>query len=308
MQDILRTFSVARFLQLLGAVGFCTVIGTPIAHAQAAAPLRARYMALREPLANNQFKRPLYLESSESHGELKGDIYAQIDKPYALIGAALKEADHWCDVFILHLNVKSCRAATSNGDRVLNMNIGRKFDRPLSDTYSFVFLYKVAAIQPDYMQVALTSAAGPMGTSNYRAVLEVVQLDAQRSFLHLSYGYSYGAAANVAMRSYLATGGRERVGFSIVGNKADGQPTYIRSVRGAVERNTMRYYLAVEAYLGALSLPASKQLEKRLNDWHTSVERYPLQLHEMDRAAYLAMKRKEVQRQQAPASIVAATP
>ena len=55
----------------------------------------------------------------------------------------------------------------------------------------------------------------------------------------------------------------------------------------------MRYYLAIEAYLGALSLPAAQQLDKRLNDWHSGVERYPVQLHELDRADYLDMKRKE---------------
>lgn len=279
--------------------------GMPLAQAQDAAALKARHTALREQLTNNQFKRPLYLESSENRGELKGDIYAQIDKPFAVLGAALQGTDHWCDILILHLNVKNCRASTSKSNSTLSMHIGRKFDQPVNDTYSFDFLYNVVAVRPDYLQVALTADTGPMGTHDYRVVLEVVQLDTQRSFLHLSYAYRYGVAASVAMRSYLATGGRDKVGFSIVGNKPNGQPIYIGSVRGVVERNTMRYYLAIEAYVGALSTPAPKQLEKRLNDWHTSVERYPIQLHEMERAAYLEMKRKEVKRQQAPASIVA---
>ena len=146
-----------------------------------------------------------------------------------------------------------------------------------------------------------------MGTKDYRVVLEVTPLDAKRSFLHLSYAYSYGMMASVTMKSYLATGGRDKVGFSVVDNKADGQPIYVRGVRGVVERNTMRYYLAIEVYLGALSTPVSKQLEKRLNDWHTAVERYPIQLHELERAEYLEMKRKEVKRQQAPNAVVART-
>jgi len=66
-------------------------------------------------------------------------------------------------------------------------------------------------------------------------------------------------------------------------------------MRGVVERNAMRYYVAIEAYLGALTTPAPQQLEKRLSDWYAGIERYPLQLHEIERSEYLSMKRSEVQ-------------
>jgi hypothetical protein len=278
---------------------------TPLALAQDATSLKARHAILRPQLANNQFKRPLHLESGENRGELKGDIYAQIDKPYAVLVQALQGTDHWCDILILHLNVKGCRATTSKTGETLSMHIGRKFDQPLDDAYAFEFRYQAITIQPDYLQVALNAAKGPMGTSDYRVMVEAVQLDARRSFLHLSYAYRYGLVASVAMRGYLATVGRDKVGFSTAGRKADGQPIYLGGVRGVVERNTMRYYLAIEAYLGAPAL-TPQQLEKRLNDWHTDVEQYPLQLHEMDRAAYLAMKHKELARQQVPATVIAA--
>jgi len=65
-----------------------------------------------------------------------------------------------------------------------------------------------------------------------------------------------------------------------------------------VERNTMRYYLAIDAYLGALSAPPAQQFEQRLESWFASTEQYPRQLHEVDRAAYLDMKRREYLRQQ----------
>jgi hypothetical protein len=48
----------------------------------------------------------------------------------------------------------------------------------------------------------------------------------------------------------------------------------------------------------ARQAPASAQLDQRLNAWFTSVEKYPLQLHEMDLRAYLEMKHAEVLRQQ----------
>ena len=67
---------------------------------------------------------------------------------------------------------------------------------------------------------------------------------------------------------------------------------------GLLERNTMRYYLAIDAYLVAYSLPPSEQFEKRILEWYGSTQRYAPQLHEMERNQYLEMKRKEMRRQQ----------
>jgi hypothetical protein len=269
------------------------------AYAQDANSLKARHAALREQLADNRFQRPLYLESSQASGNLKGDIYALVERPYAVVGPALQGMDRWCDILILHLNVKNCRTSAPKAD-TLSLRIGRKHDQPLAEAYLVEFLYKVTAAKPDYLQVVLNAEKGPLGTSRYRIVLEVAELDAQRSFLHLSYSYVSGMAARLAMQGYLATTGRNKVGFSIVGSKANGQPVYMSGMRGVVERNTMRYYLAIEAYLGALSAPEPSRLEKRLNDWHAGIERYPVQLHELERGEYLEMKHREIQRQQAP--------
>jgi hypothetical protein len=78
-----------------------------------------------------------------------------------------------------------------------------------------------------------------------------------------------------------------------------GPPGLVGGVRGVMERNTMRYYLAIEAFLGALAAPPQARFEKRIRDWFAASERYPLQLHELDRAEYLGMKRVENLRQQA---------
>ena len=84
----------------------------------------------------------------------------------------------------------------------------------------------------------------------------------------------------------------------MIGRDNDGQIKYIAGLRGLVERNTMRYYLAIEAYLGALSAVPAARLEKRLTDWYAAVERFPRQLHEIGLQDYLEMKRREYQRQQ----------
>ena len=269
------------------------------AHAQDATALRAKHDSLNAKLANNPFQRPLELESAQSSGDLKGEVYAVVDQPFGVVGPALQGTDHWCDLLILHLNVKGCSAAGKPPAEVLSLVVGRKFDQPLDDGYKVDFTYAMPAASADYLRVQMAAESGPMGTKNYRLALEAIPLDDKRSFVHMSYAYAYGAGARLAMQAYLATAGRDKIGFSVTGKADDGKPVYIDGVRGVVERNTMRYYLAIEAYLGALAAPPGEQQERRLRDWFAATERHAPQLHEMERDEYLKMKRNEVQRQRA---------
>ena len=269
------------------------------AQAQDAISLRARHADLKVKLANNQFQRPLYLESTQTSGRLRGDVYAVVEHPFALVRQALQSVDHWCDILILHLNVKRCMDTRASGASRLLVSVGKKQDQPAKEAYTLEFAHRITAATPDYLQLRLNADIGPMGTKNYLIQLQAVPVDARHSFIHMSYSYEYGFAARVALKAYLSTIGREKVGFSIVGHQQDGGPVYIRNVLGLVERNAMRYYLAIDAYLGAYLLPASEQVETRLRDWFASTERYAKQLHEMDCGDYLEMKRKEIRRQRA---------
>ncbi len=265
-----------------------------LAQANVADTLRARHQALGPQLADNVFKRPLVIESSQSSTTLVGDIYAVLDQPFRVAGPALQEIGHWCDILILHLNVKSCGATGADGTRKLSVGLGRKSDDLDGDVYPVEFDYRVAATRDDYLGIILDARQGPVGTRDYRIRVQVVALDERRSFFHLSYAYSYGLMARMASQGYLATVGRDKVGFSVVERAADGTPTYIKGMRGVIERNTMRYYLAVEAYLGALAVPPAQREEKRLRDWYDGADRYPRQLYEMDRDDYLDMKRRQI--------------
>jgi hypothetical protein len=239
------------------------------------------------------------MDSSETPGSVAGEIYALVDYPFATVGAELKSPENWCDILILHLNTKYCRASTAGQDAVVNVSITRKYDQPLDKAYRVAFAYRVAAQTSNYMLVRLNADEGPLSTRNYRIVLEAVPLENGQTFIHLSYSYAYGAMGRLAMQAYLATTGSGKVGFSVASTRPDGQPLYIGGIRGVVERNTMRYYLAIETFLGALSAPPQMRLEKRLHDWFAAIEHYPRQLHEMEQGAYLDMKRKETQRQKA---------
>jgi hypothetical protein len=278
-------------------------VGAAFVHAREADPdsaasLRAKYAELRTQLGNNQFGKPLYLDSSESPDSLAGDVYALIDHPFAPAAAALSGAGDWCEILFLPFNTKYCRVSTGEQGSVLNVRIGKKYDQPVDQAYPVDFSHRVAAQTSEYLQVQLSADQGPLGTRNYRIVLEAVPVEKGRTFIHLSYSYGFGAMGKLAMQIYLGTTGRDKVGFTVAGTQADGQPQHVGGTRGVIERNSMRYYLAIEAFLGSLSAPPQARLEKRLRDWFAAAERYPRQLHEMEQGEYLAMKRKEYQRQQ----------
>jgi hypothetical protein len=266
--------------------------------------LRSKYSELREELRTSAYQRPIHIDSVEQGDTLKGDVYAVLDHPFDRVEAALKDPNDWCAIMILPFNTKYCHAQRgANGSTQLAMRIGRKSDQPVDEAYKIDFTMQPLAARSDYFETRLVAPEGPVGTSNYRITLEAVPLDNnKRTFMHLSYSYAYGGMGRFAMQAYLSTAGANKVGFSVTGKDANGKPVYIGGVRGAIERNVMRYYLAIEAHLASLSAPPEQQLDKRLQAWFDSTEHYARQLHEMDRSQYVAMKRGETSRQQAALS------
>lgn len=284
---------------LRAAAGLLLAAACGLAAADAG-ELRARHAQLRDALVASDFGHPLHIASSESGDRLAGDIHAVLDHPFAGVREALAQPAAWCDILILPFNTKYCRARPRGGGTELVVRIGRKWDQPLDKTYRLGFGWRTVAAQPDYLELQLQAPEGPVGTRDYRITVAAIPLDdGRRTFLRLHYAYGYGMTGRLAMQAYLATAGADKVGFSRDGRDAAGRPVLVGGVRGAVERNAMRYYLAIDAFLDALQAPPAQRAERRIQGWFSAVERWPRQLHEMDRATYVAMKRMEVERQQA---------
>jgi hypothetical protein len=261
--------------------------------------LRERYGELRQELTSNNYQRPLFIASADAGDSLRGDVYAVLNYRFEEVSGALKDPAHWCDILILPFNTKYCRPLQAGGGAALDVRIGRKFDQPVRDAYRLQFALQPVAALPDYFESRLSSESGPMGTRDYRIAVAATPIDGDRTFLHLRYSYGYGTAGRFAMQAYLSTVGADKVGFTVTGRDGQGAPIYIGGVRGAIERTAMRYYLAVDAHLSSRRAPPGEQLDKRIQAWFDATERYPRQLHEMDRSTYLAMKRSETERQQA---------
>ena len=262
------------------------------------AALRARYVALSEQLEHSAIQRGLYLESTDNSRAPRGDAYAVINYPFAKVAAAFATPANWCESLILHLNVQYCRAGTRDGSPQLSAALGKKTNQPLDDTHRIDLVYKVAESSADFTRIEFSSRKGPLGTGNYLIVLELNALDEQRSFMHLQYSYTQGWLTRWATSVYFSTRGRDKVGFTWI-HEDDEPPHLVRGIRGALERNTMRYYLAIEAYLHTLGSPAPQRFEQSLERWFADTERFALQLHEVEQNDYITMKRGQYLRQQA---------
>lgn len=268
-----------RALLLLAAAA----LALPCA-AQDASALRARHAAMQKTLAGNGFGRPLHVESRAEGSEHKGDIYAVVPHPFDEVAKALARPQDWCDVLALQVNVKYCAAAQDAKGGALTALITRKARDPMQSGHQVDFAFAVAAAGADYLEVSLRAPEGPVGTRDYHIALQAAPLGPQRTFLHFSYEYALGLMARMAMDAYLATSGRDKVGFTVV----DSRP--VDGVRGVIERSAMRHYLAVEAFLDSLDAPAGERLEARLRGWYAAISRYPQLREEVGRDEYVQMK------------------
>jgi hypothetical protein len=172
-------------VRMLATVLLC--VGAALAHARAtdvnsASSLGAKYAALRTQLSNNQFQKPLYLDSSESSDSVAGDVYAVVDHPFATTASALSGAGEWCEIIFLSINTKYCRVSAGGEGSVLDTRIGRKYDQPVDQAYRVEFFHRVVTRIPDYLQVELSADQGPLGTRNYRIVLEAIPVEKGRTF------------------------------------------------------------------------------------------------------------------------------
>jgi hypothetical protein len=273
-----RSTPLARFVAGLGAA-CCLALASVAAHADAGS-LRAKYGELKDEMRSNSYGRQMYIDSADGNNVLQGDVYAVLDHPYEKVREALQDPNAWCDIMLLPFNTKACQA---NGGR-LSVRIGRKYNQPVDQAYRIDFGFNNVAATSSYLETRLSAAQGPVGTKDYRIQVEAIPLDG-RTFMHMSYAYGYGGMSKFAMNTYLSTAGADKVGFTTGG------------MRGAIERNAMRYYLAIDAYLDTMDVPQAQRVDKRINSWFSATERYPRQLHEMDRNTYVTMKRQEYDRQ-----------
>ena len=266
--------AVALLLMLLVAYASPVIIAAQ--EDSGPAPLRQKHEQIKPELEKSAFGRPLHLNSGDANGKMSGDVYAVLDHPFKRVSDGLSQASQWCDVLTLPFNVQKCDAEGEG----IRLFIGRTPTAPIEDATKISFNYSVPTRSAEYMQARLAAPSGPAGTKDYLITFAATPLDEKRTLVHMHYGYTQGTMSKMALQTYLATSGADKVGFSSENGKLVG------GTRGVMERNTMRYFLAIDAHLDTVG----KGKRARLDKWFGSTERYSRQLREMSRDEYIAIK------------------
>lgn len=255
--------------------------------------LLSTYQSNLARLESNSFGLPLFLESYEQTGRVHVDVYGIFAYPFSSIVAALKVPANWCDIVSLHPNIKACTSRELPGGGLLTFYVGRKVYQPPEDAQQVVYSYRVVKQLPGYLDIVLSADKGPFGTFDHHMRFEALPLDGEKTFAHVSYEYSDSMALRLAGKAYFATLGIGKVGFTATGTDKNGNVTYIGGPRGAIERNAVRYYLAIQSFMKTLRYPEKQIFSMRINEWYELTIKYRLQLFDLDKIAYLASKTSE---------------
>jgi len=244
-------------------------------------------------LETNSFGLPLFLESFERDDRVHVDVFGIFDYPFSSVVNVLKVPANWCDIVSLHPNVKTCTYRELPDTWLLTFYIGRKVYQPPEDTRQVIYHYRKVDQQQGYLDIILRADAGPFGTEDHTMRFKAVPLDGGRTFVHVSYSYNDSVVLRLAEKIYFATLGREKVGFTVTGTDRNGKPVYIGGPRGAIERNAVRYYFAIQSFMNTLRYPEESRFSMRISKWYDLTTRYRQQLFDLDKKDYLTFKAKE---------------
>ena len=114
----------------------------------------------------------------------------------------------------------------------------------------------------------------------------------------MGYSEAAGLIADIAMRTYLSTIGRNKVGFTVTGTNGNGEPIYIKGLQGVVERNVMRYIFAIQSILDTKDLPEKIRQKAQFAHWYNAISKHRRQLVELSNEEYLNNKKQELKNQQ----------
>ena len=244
--------------------------------------------------AGAQDGAPLRITSSESEGRLQGSVEAAMPHGFGAVAAALGSPQAWCGILMLHLNNKACSLVDANDGPRIALAIARKHDQTASQAHVLELHWRAVQTTGGQLVVRLDAKNGPIGSTDYEVVLTARPLSDTRTQINFSYACRFGSAARLLLHTYLATLGRDKVGFTVVEEGAGAGAGGVGGLRGIVERTAMRYYLAIDAWLQAETLAPGRRAQFRLEHWFDATERYPRQLRQVDRATYLRTKRLEL--------------
>ena len=253
-----------------------------------------KYHKIEKELEKSPYDIPFSIESSVSKNASRVDIYGTLKYPFDIVQNELLVPANWCEIVLPNISVGACTYKKVNDTWLLNIYNVDKFSAPLEEAYQMKFEYRVSELQAGYFDILLTAHEGPYHTKDHRFRLQAIPLSKGTTFIHLRYSYRYSSLAYLLMKLF----GGSKVGFSITGTDRNGNPVYVKGLRGSVERDVVCYYLAILAYLDTRKIPAEQRFEKQIGRWYDLAALYKKQLLDMGKEEYLTRKRKDRESQQ----------
>ena len=285
---------IIRLYRKLRHLGLALVILLMASTAWGKASLLDQYHRLKNGGSVTLPGTHISLASSEQDDVLSAEVNSILHTPFETVAAALTQASNWCQVLPLHFNIKACTFETREGVEMLTVYSGRKVYQSPEDSYEMAYQFEIVRQDESGLSLRLHADHGPIGTTDYLIELDAVPV-AEGTLLHLHSSYRPSWFSSMLTSTYLSTLGRNKVGFSHVGQ--DGESPPVQGIKGIIERNVMRYHIAINAFLNTQSLPEASRHDAILTSWFSQNNSYP-QLHEMDEAEYLEIKREEWNNQQ----------
>jgi len=247
-------------------------------------------------LKTNNFGIPLVVASKELDDRVQVDVYGIFDHRFSAIAKVLSAPENWCDILALFPNVKACtykELSGLSGVSLLTFYLGRMVYQSPLEARQVLFRYRTLEQQQNYLDILLNAEQGPFATKDHRIRCEAVPIDAERTFIHVSYSYRDSKALRFASKVYFSTLGRDKVGFTVTSKDANGDPVYLGGARGAVERNAVRCFFAIQSVMNSLRYPDERRFNSRINNWYDLTTRFRKQLFDLNKADYLSYKSKE---------------
>jgi hypothetical protein len=257
------------------------------------AKLLETYQVIQPELEHNVYGLPIFINSNDANKTMVGEVYGTLAYPFKQLKDTLSNPANWCEIIPQHLNIKACTYQHKNGYCEITFYTGRKFYEKADDVYQIQYQYTLLNRTDDHFYINFSAATGPLGTKDYKIEVEAIPLTGNSTFIRFSYAYKFNYLTEFGMNTYLATLGSDKVGFTMTGKDEHEQPVYIDGIRGIIERNSVRYYLAIQSFLETQQLPEEARFAARINKWFDLTEKYHHQLYEMEKQDYLEYKQME---------------
>jgi hypothetical protein len=257
--------------------------------------LAERYQQLKSGVEATLPGTSISLVSAEQDGVLSADVTSILPYPYTTTAPALAAVENWCQFMPLHFNIKACTFETDERGEVLTLYSGRKIYQAPDDSHMLTYRVEKRIQSGERLALRLHADSGPAGTRDYRIEVDAMPVK-EGTLFHIRSSYRTSMTSALLTSTYLSTLGRDKVGFTRIEQEGALHP--VQGMRGVVERNVMRYQIAIDTFLETQALPESSRREAALRSWFRQNESHPQQLHEMTEKEYLEIKHREWDNQQ----------